>query len=555
MSRAGALTRVALRSNFGLSLLRHRLLVQHKDIWVLPFVFLGALSLVPAMMAYVSLVRTLYGALKPMGHQGVILTLAVLAGQLVVLVFGLYYVLSTFYFSRDLETLIALPLKPWQVMASKFATILVNEYLIMALVVVPPFAAFGVLDRRGPGYWLLAALVFLLLPVIPLALAGLLVVVMMRFVNISRKKDFFILAGSLVILSVMLALQFGLARTRNPQDLIPLMTSPDGPVRLIGERFPPSVWASRLLAAGVHGRGALDFVLFVGGSALIFAALLWLSERLFYRGLIGLSERAAGKRGLSRAQVDARITAGRRPVRAILAREWKLMNRTPIFLLNGILSVVLIPVILALTMTVGDASGPMAALRQMGRLDAPTEIFIAAAVFLVCGCLNGTGSSTFSREGAQFWISKVIPVDPARQAFGKFLHSYLVAALGTVTGAVAMTAMFHLAWPRLAAAAALSLLAAVFLTCVNMAVDLARPLLAWTNPQKAIKQNLNVVIAMALDVGFLFGMVYLVRALRGAGLGGAALVGAIGAVAAALSAGSLLGLAKFARTRYPVIMV
>jgi radical SAM superfamily enzyme YgiQ (UPF0313 family) len=49
---------------------------------------------------------------------------------------------------------------------------------------------------------------------------------------------------------------------------------------------------------------------------------------------------------------------------------------------------------------------------------------------------------------------------------------------------------------KLMVAAGLAAITGVLLTAVGMAVDLARPLLDWTNPQKAIKQNLNVLLAL-----------------------------------------------------------
>ena len=52
-------------------------------------------------------------------------------------------------------------------------------------------------------------------------------------------------------------------------------------------------------------------------------------------------------------------------------------------------------------------------------------------------------------------------------------------------------------------AALLALTAGVGLTAVGMIIDLARPLLDWINPMKAIKQNLNVLIAFFADMGIL----------------------------------------------------
>jgi ABC-2 type transport system permease protein len=217
------------------------------------------------------------------------------------------------------------------------------------------------------------------------------------------------------------------------------------------------------------------------------------------------------------------------------------------------MSVVLVPVILLLALKAGDASGPLLALRSLGTMDAATEILIAAVFFTVCGTLNGTASSTYSREGRQFWLSKVIPVSPAQQTMGKFLHSYLVAALGTAAGAAVSVLLFHLGPGRLVPAVLLSLVGGVFFSALSMAVDLARPLLTWLNPQKAIKQNLNVLIALALEVGLLFVLGYLIKAARSAGLDGPGLIVAVFALLVLLSAGALAFLLRFAEKRYPTI--
>jgi ABC-2 type transport system permease protein len=553
MKRTLALLRVALRSNFGLTLVRYRLLVEKRDRWMVPLILLGVAGFVPLVLTYVQFLKLMFNALQPAGQETTVLTLAILAGQLLVLIFGLYYVLSVFYFSRDLEFLVSLPVRPAEVMLSKFGVILVNEYLTTALIVIPAFVVFGLLGRRGPEYWVLALLVYLLLPVIPVALAGLLIVGMMRVVNVSRKKDFFILAGSLVLLAAALIAQFSLARTRDLSEVMGLFTARDGLVQVVGAKFPPCIWASRLLGEGLTVRGLGFLALFGGGSILLLLLLTAVAERLFYRGLIGLGERAAGRRRLSKADLGARISAGRRPVRAVFAREWRLMNRTPLFLLNGIMSVILVPVILLLALKAGDASGPLLALRSLGTMDVATEILIAAVFFTVCGTLNGTASSTYSREGRQFWLSKVIPVSPAKQTMGKFLHSYLVAVLGTVAGAAVSVVLFHFGPGRLVPAILLSLVGGVFFSALSMTVDLARPLLTWLNPQKAIKQNLNVLIALALEVGLLFVLGYLIKAARSAGLDGAGLIVAVFALMALLGAGALAFLLRFAEKRYPLI--
>lgn len=116
MSRAGAagggvdrvrtiatVIRAGLRSNFGLAVLKHRLLKEKKDRWLIPLIGLAALGVVPMFYGVVLLIQNLYFVLKPMGQERALLSFGILAGQILILLFGIYYVIAAFYFSRDLE--------------------------------------------------------------------------------------------------------------------------------------------------------------------------------------------------------------------------------------------------------------------------------------------------------------------------------------------------------------------------------------------------------------------------------------------------------------------
>lgn len=177
-------------------------------------------------------------------------------------------------------------------------------------------------------------------------------------------------------------------------------------------------------------------------------------------------------------------------------------------------------------------------------------VLIASLWMTVCNCMNGTSSSTFSREGSQFWISRVIPVAPREQVAAKFLHSYLIGILGIVAVVATSIIFFPFRPLYLAVAAGLATVACIPLTAAGMIIDLARPLLDWTNPQKAMKQNLNVLIAMFLEAGILTGAFFGVKALIKAGMAINATIGILYAVFAILSALSYLLLLKFADKRY-----
>jgi ABC-2 type transport system permease protein len=556
MRRLRSLVRAGLKNNFGLSLLRFRLFKQKKDLWLAPFVLLGVAGLGSLFYGYGSLIKGLYETLRPLGQEQALPAFALMVGQLLILVFGLYYVISAFYFSRDLEMLIPLPCKPFEVILSKFAVVLVNEYLTMIPLVLPMLVYFGILSRAGWPYWTNAFLVYLLLPVIPLCLVSILVVGLMRLVNVSRKKDVVIIVGSLFLILLGFGFQVLVNRSagsgESMQAVVNFLASPDSLLKKVGRMFPPSIWAGKALAGGFSGSGLTNLALLLVVSLAGFYIILVLAEKLFYRGLIGLGEVSGRKKLLTAAEMTRRVSSGHHAVRAIFDREWRVMNRTPIFLINGTLTAFLIPIVVILMATAGSGKGSLSQILRMisSATDKNLVVLGAASFLMVCGCLNGTASSTFSREGSQFWMSKVIPVSPRDQARAKFAHSYLVSLLGIVTSLVVLVVVLGLKAADCAAALGLALVGAVGLTAVGMMIDLVRPLLQWTNPQKAIKQNLNVVIAILADIGFLAVIGYGLSRLAKAGVSGRSLLMVALVTLAVVSGLSYHFLMAYAERRY-----
>jgi ABC-2 type transport system permease protein len=522
MSRLSALVSVDLKNHFPLAMLWRQVKHDTRRGRTLLITILVAAALVPLVVGFVHLISWLYANLHAIGQESALIAFGVIAGQVTIFILGLFYIISAFYFASDLEILIPLPLRPNRVVLSKLIVVIITECFLIMPIVLPILLGYGILARAPLGYWVLLGPVYLLLPVIPLCFSTLLAIGLMRVVNLSRRKDALIIVGSLllIVLQIFINLRIRDAGDNN-QAILRIFTERDGLIRMIGQSFPPSVWASRSLALGFSPEGLLQLLLLAGVSAGALVGIVALSEKLFYQGAIGLNEIAARRRRLSRVEMERAISSGRHPVRAIFQRELRLMNRTPIFLLNGVLVVVIVPAVILIGASSSSGGGSLFTLmRGLGARASATVILSLAAFSLICGCLNGTASSAFSREGRQFWISKVIPVPWRQQIAAKLLHSYLIALLGIVVASGVAAFAFHVPARSLMPALLLALAGSALLNIVGLRIDLARPVLTWTNPQVAIKQNLNVVLAMVIDLSCMAACGFLAHFLLGAGLSG-----------------------------------
>ena len=551
MSALRPLVGLELKTNFSLAAIWWHIKHGENRLRSLLIAVLILVGLTPMVVAFILGIKTIYGALHTIGQESALILLGVIAGQALVFVFGFFYVISAFYFSNDLERLISLPLRPNEVVASKFLVVIVNEYFSIMPFVLPVFLGYGILAHAPLEFWILLVPVYLLLPVIPLAVSALLAIALMRVVNLTRKKDALIIVGSLVLIGLNFFIQM---RTHGESDtaaIARLLTERDGLVQIIGNRFPPSVWASRSLSLGFSPEGIGQLGLLAAVSAAILFGMVALSEKLFYEGAIGLSEITSRRRKLSRLEMERSITQGRGPLRAILDREIKIMNRTPVYLLNGVLVGVLVPALLIVGVRSSDDNplGVLVSAAESGHT--AVLILVLAAFAIVCGCMSGTASSSFSREGKYFWISKIIPVSWRRQVAAKFLHSYLVSLVGIVAALIGSLVVAPVSGSALAAAALLSLVGAVPLNAAGLWIDLARPKLKWTNPQQAIKQNLNVVFAMLAGAAYLVVCGFLAHFLLRTGLPGSFVYSALLLIAAATGWFVWRGLMGFADRKYP----
>ena len=87
-------------------------------------------------------------------------------------IFGLNVIFSVFYFSGDIENLLPLPLKPYQIISAKFTAALISESVMECLVIIAALVGY-ILGGNMPFYsWVIAIIGTLTMPVLPLIYCG-----------------------------------------------------------------------------------------------------------------------------------------------------------------------------------------------------------------------------------------------------------------------------------------------------------------------------------------------------------------------------------------------
>lgn len=342
----------------------------------------------------------------------------------------------------------------------------------------------------------------LVIPAIPLILDALFVMLLMRFVNLRRHKDLLAIIGS--FFGIAAAIGINVFFQRAPQDsteYLKRLISNKGFVSEIGRKFPPSIWATQGLADnGLFG--LWNFLLFIAVSALLFILMLWLANAVFYKGVIAGQEVTRKRKVLTSEEMAKTYSKEENPVLSIFIREWKLLVRTPVYMINGLSGAVIGPLMLGIIFIMQPQSSDMNEFyKYLHNPDFAIYVsLIGLGFILFTGGMNLVASTSVSREGNNFWIAKMIPVSAEQQVLGKFYSGYIVSVISTVVSDAILITFVGLSIPRAFAVLVIGLLASVSMTAFSLLLDLAHPKLVWNNPQEAMKQNTNGLLGMLISL-------------------------------------------------------
>ena len=455
----------------------------------------------------------IYEALVPLGAQGVIMPLAMGATSVVIFIFGVFYTVSVMYHADDVPLLLALPLKPWQILGAKFLTLVVYEYIFEAFILLPVLVVYGIKSGAGAAYILYSAILFAILPVIALSMSAVLVMVVMRFTSFGKNKQAFKFVGGIIALALAVGLNIGLqnAASRFTPEQLAALADGSSLIMTVERMFPGLPFASQALIGSNALPGLWNLLLFVLCSAAAAAVFLVLGQVLYFKGLAGVTEAAGKRRLLSAEELDKR-TAGTSATRSYIGKELKMLTRSPIAFMNCVLMNLIWP-LLALVMVFTRSGSFTQVSGAIASLDAGDAVAVLAGAAAFVSCANAVTSTAISREGKQLYFMKYIPMPVRKQLMAKVYTGMLLSAVGIVlltVLAVAMGIGVLTALPALA----LSLLAVAAGSLVGMLIDASRPKLDWLNEQQAIKQNVNVLLHMLAGVLIAVAVIVPVMLLR-----------------------------------------
>lgn len=457
----------------------------------------------------------IFPSLKAIGAEAAILSSALAIISFVVFTFGIFMVLNIFYFSTEIEFLLPLPMKPSDILSAKLFVAITYEYLIIIMFYLPVVLAYGIGDKAGVLFILYSLLIFLILPIIPLVMSSIIIIIIMRFSNLGRHKEFTKIIGGIFSIFLILGINFYTQNKamnfENPQDLLSLFTNKNSLVNLTAKIFPLSKYGSLALLNSANFQGLLNLLIFIGINALIFSAFVILGNGLYIKGVIGISEAPSKRTKMTKEKMRREVISGS-PFVSYFWKEIRILFRTSIYFLNCILMNFLWPVFILIPIfTDKEAANSFTMLRGAANsTQITTYVLLGAFAFMIfISSSNVITSTSISREGKYFYVNKYIPLSYKTQIMAKVFSGVFISYIGVFLVLIIGELVLRFNMVTLFIMLIISPVAVLFPNLFGILVDLLNPKLKWDSEQKAVKQNINSMIAMFGGAAIIGVMVFI----------------------------------------------
>ncbi|MCF8008571.1 MAG: hypothetical protein K9K32_02285 [Halanaerobiales bacterium] len=456
----------------------------NKLIALLQLVLIGAIF-VPAV--YLSIVT--FEAFAQINQPELVVTSMYVNSIILMFFLGIPIIVSVFFFSKDTRFLISLPIKEETIIFAKLSTIYLFLLAISAAFVLPSIVVYAINTTITLSIIIGGLLAFILAPLLPLLISSLLILIFNKIVRKSKYKNLLTITGNLMLIIAIIVIQMMVSKNAaNPELIQNAFLNNESLIGIIGVSFPPSIWMTKMILGSF-----INTIYFIGINILFVIILQLMAKYFFKKSLLSLSHASNSTKKIYYTNHS---------------KEWQLLKRhvliivqEPTFLLNTLLTM-LVPLILYVVMSFsGDLSLEVLNSKQMNSY----MVLIYSGIIIMPTIVSNISSTAITREGKAFWQTKVLPISNKMNIKYRIITSLIINFLGSLIVGIVGYFMLTLSMKIIIIGIYFAVTTTLFLTTIDFIINIYRPLLNWSHPTAAVKNNLNVTLA--LGIRFAIGII------------------------------------------------
>ncbi len=502
-----------LKQNLSLNYLLYKTKHDKKARTMFIVLFIVILMCLPSYFTILRSVVGIFEGFHKLNMESLFIVMAIFISLLTILIFGIFQFIGYFYFSNDIKLLAPLPIKPRNYLLSKFLFIYLIELIVNLLLVFPFFVIYGIKLNVTIYQWLGIIISFLLMPIVPLVIVGFITVLLMSLTNITKNRDTLRIMGYTIILVLTFIFQITVYQNlipSSPEEQFDLFERLAENSQYFLDKFALYYPISKLISLSISG-SFVEVILSIIGFLIISFIIIYLFsqflQRVFINSYLKELDSPLKKKKIREKQVEG----SNNTAFAIAKIDFKTIIKVPIFMFNTVALLIIVPVVLIISTLFMQQSSAGEVDQIVDLIQKYRYLFwlgLTLALVILSTWIP-IAPTSFSREGKTNWIMRTLPITAREHIFGRMI-------VPVITQTIFQLELVIMVWISLYSkgildieniyygliACGLALILSMPLLLAGLYIDLSKPILDWDTPQRAIKQNMNVLIQMGIGVAY-----------------------------------------------------
>lgn len=407
---------------------------------------------------------------------------------------------NIFFFSKDIEFILPLPVSSKELLISKFNVILLLTYITEILFGIP-LILYGFLNFTSFWYFLNLILVIILLPIVFVAIIGLISIIFMKLFSFIKNKTVLQNVISTILIICLLFIENNLISNLGNLQQLSIFIKP----------------IVELLTVNDMGTKIKDAFLLFSIDIISIFVFTFICKKLYLK--IILNNITSIKRRIKRAEKkEVKIgNKNNKTWKSYVKKEIKMLFKKPIFFMQTVFPVIMILVTIIMIANVFIPAIDVAiesdeTIKEgLASLEFNSEMICVILGILQClFSISSISLTAISREGKNAIFIKYIPVSYYRQ----FLYKNVLQVVLNIIVSLIMLYIIYYYIPKIGLLNILLIfIISIFINLINsylmLLIDLKRPYLNWTSEHSVVKKNDNKSFQYALTIILILVYMYL----------------------------------------------
>ena len=469
--------------------------------WVYLILFFGTFYISSEIVQYT----------KRIGKPEIFLNSFLLFIEILVIMRTVIISMNVFYFSKDIENVLHLPIKPIEILIAKLNTVLFMNYELELLFAAVPLLNYGIYNNAELSYIFNLILLLVIFPTFAVLVVSLIMLILMKTIKLFKNKELmqfiigFLFMFALIFFSnKALTYTFKNADYINENQELVLSNINNNIVKINSYFLNIKPTANILQEKGIFNI-LFNYLKLIFINVIAFLLFIYLGNKLYLKQLLKANFYSKKKK-IKKEKVNKKVK--RKNIwDAFITKEFKVLFKNPLFFMQTLYPVFMttltVCVLVIALVPVFNKAIHMAENKEiLENLKFNIEaVCIIIGITQVVGLLNNSSITAFSRDGKSAYISKSLPISLYKQFIYKNIPQVFI---NTISSIIILFVIVYkipvIGIKYYFIIFGISLILTIINSYILCLIDLLMPKLEWDAEYDILKNNKNKLFQYVLII-------------------------------------------------------